>query len=129
MPPAMSVSASRTLSFSSDDMAGGIYYWQSVVNGTTAGKAGGIFRHDFGNPSPLPEIFLSPTTGSNRCFGCHFLSRDGLRMTAGSDDADSDDEYGDLSTTVYTVTTGGALGPALPGTLPPGFQAFSPDHK
>src|SRR5439155_21152147 len=44
----------------------------------------------------------------------------GLKMTYGSDDADSDDEYGDLHGVLYDVTT--RLATAT--NLPAGFQSF-----
>ncbi len=117
-------SNTRSISYAQDDLTGGIYYWQSVTQGGIAGKTGGIFRKDFGDPSPTPEPFLTPGT-QNKCVGCHFLSRDGLRMTYGNDDADSDDEYGDLKTTLYDV----ANRTALATNLPAGNQAFLLDHS
>src|SRR5215813_10480672 len=83
-------SDSRNISFATEDIHGGIYYWQSLTFMGAAGRTGGIYRHDFGNPSTTPEPFLTPGT-LNKCVGCHFLSRDGQRMSFGSDDADSDD--------------------------------------
>jgi hypothetical protein len=120
----VSGSNSRTISYAAEDLAGGIYYWQSVTQGGVAGKTGGIFRKDFGNPDPTPEPFLTPGT-QNKCIGCHFLSRDGLRMTFGNDDADSDDEYGDLKVTLYDVQNRIAL---KSGLGIPGFQTFTLDH-
>src|SRR5262249_12903325 len=66
-----------------------------------------------------PEPFLTPGN-LNKCVGCHFLSHDGLMMTYGSDDADSDDEYGDLKVVLYDVTTR----KAAVTNLPAGFQTF-----
>jgi hypothetical protein len=120
----VSGSNARKISYAAEDLAGGIYYWQSVTQGGVAGKTGGIFRKDFGNPDPTPEPFLTPGT-QNKCVGCHFLSRDGLRMTFGNDDADSDDEYGDLKVTLYDVANRTALGATL---NVPGFQTFTTDH-
>ena len=112
-------SNSRKISFGEEDQMGGIYYWQSTTQNGVAGKTGGIFRKDFGNPDPTPEPFLTPGN-LNKCVGCHFLSRDGLKMTYGSDDADSDDEYGDLKVVLYDVTAR----TAAVTNLPPGFQTF-----
>ncbi len=117
-------SNSRQISFAEQDITGGIYYWQSMTVGGVAGTTGGIFRKDFGNPDPTPEPFLTPSTSSTtmtgKCVGCHVLSKDGLKMTFGDDDADSDDEYGDLKMYLHDITARTA------GTtqLPPGFQAF-----
>jgi hypothetical protein len=123
----VSASPSRQVLFSQADLAGGIYYWQSIVIGTVAGKAGGIYRHDFGNPAQVSQAFLTPASGSNKCYGCHFLSRDGQRMTYGSDDADSDDEYGDLSTDLIAIL--GTSSMSLASGLAPGFQTFAPDDS
>jgi hypothetical protein len=112
-------SNSRQVSFAEQDLMGGIYYWQSTTQNGVAGKTGGIFRKDFGNPDPTPEPFLTPGN-INKCVGCHFLSHDGLKMTYGSDDADSDDEYGDLKVVLYDVTAR----TAAVTNLPPGFQTF-----
>jgi hypothetical protein len=112
-------SNARQISFADEDLMGGIYYWQSTTQNGVAGKTGGIFRKDFGNADPTPEPFLTPGN-TNKCVGCHFLSRDGLKMTYGSDDADSDDEYGDLKVVLYDVTTRAAA----VTNLPPGFQTF-----
>jgi hypothetical protein len=109
----------REISYAEEDLSGGIYYWQSTTQNGVAGKTGGIFRKDFGNPDPTPEPFLTPGN-LNKCVGCHFLSRDGLVMTYGSDDADSDDEYGDLKVVLYDITR--RAGIAM--NLPPGFQTF-----
>ncbi|HEX7838197.1 MAG TPA: hypothetical protein VF469_12070 [Kofleriaceae bacterium] len=112
-------SNSRQISFAEQDLAGGIYYWQSTTQNGVAGKTGGIFRKDFGNSDPTPEPFLPPGN-LNKCVGCHFLSRDGLKMTFGSDDADSDDEYGDLKVGLYDIATR----TTTVTNLPPGFQTF-----
>src|SRR5262249_26214758 len=102
--------------------------WQSIVVGGVAGKAGGIFRYDFGARNSTSEPFLTPATGA--CVGCHFLSRDGQRMTYGSDDADSDDEYGELSGQLLNVATKARITTTSPGgkPLPAGFQTFTHDH-
>ena len=114
------------ISFGEDDLNGGVYYWQSVAIGVAAGAAGGIFRYDFGKRGQTPEAFLAPIPGAkmNRCIGCHFLSRDGVKMTYGNDDPDADDEYSDLRTNLLDVATKTATAIGSPG-----FQAFTPDHS
>jgi hypothetical protein len=116
------------ISFGEEDLNGGVYYWQSVKIAATVGAAGGIFRYDFGKRGQTPEPFLAPLPGatSTRCIGCHFLSRDGVKMTYGNDDPDADDEYSDLSTTLLDVATKAAT-PLL--DKKGGFQAFTPDHS
>jgi hypothetical protein len=118
-------SATREISFATEDLLGAIYYWQSVTVMGTPGRAGGIYRYDFGREDIAPEPFLesSPTTG-NRCIGCHFVSRDGVRMSFGSDDPDSDDEYGDLSSLLIDIATRNLLAQSLE----PGFRTFNKDH-
>jgi hypothetical protein len=122
-----SPSADRNMSFTEEDLNGGIYYWQSIVVGGVAGKAGGIFRYDFGTPGTAATAYLTPSTGF--CIGCHFLSRDGTRMTYGADDADSDDEYGDLSGHLLDVAQKAVIATTSPSgkPLPPGFQTFNHD--
>jgi hypothetical protein len=127
MPADMSCiggSNSREINFGQEDQNGGIYYWQSMTVGGVAGNTGGIFRKDFGNPDPTPEPFLTPSTSSTtttgKCVGCHNISRDGLKMTYGDDDADSDDEYGDLHAYLYDITTRTTGNTQVPA----GFQSF-----
>ena len=115
-----------SISFAEEDLNGGVYYWQSVAIGAASGAAGGIFRYDFGKRGQTPEAFLAPIPGTtnNRCIGCHFLSRDGVKMTYGNDDPDADDEYTDLKTTLMDVATKTAA-----ALNQPGFQALAPDHS
>ncbi|HMH57760.1 MAG TPA: hypothetical protein VK537_01130 [Galbitalea sp.] len=112
-------SNSRQINFAEEDLTGGIYYWQSVTQNGVAGKTGGIFRKDFGNPDPTPEPFLTPGT-QNKCVGCHYLSRDGAKMIYGSDDADSDDELGDDHFVLYDIA--GLTGTTL--NMAAGFGAW-----
>lgn len=122
-----SSSAQVAISFAQEDLNGGIYYWQSVAVAGLQGATGGIFRYDFGKRGQTPEAFLAPTASGGtmqRCVGCHFLSRDGAKMTYGNDDPDADDEYGDLKVSLLDVATKTAVAIAQPG-----FQAFTPDHS
>jgi hypothetical protein len=121
-------SNSRSIAFAQEDLRGGIYYWQSIVVGAVAGKAGGIFRYDFGSRGATSQPYLTPATG--RCVGCHFLSRDGVHMTYSDDDADSDDEYGDMQGHLLDVASKAIINTSSPSgkPLPPGFQTFTHDH-
>ena len=123
--------------FAKEDLAGGIYYWQSGTYGGIAGKTGGIYSHDFGTLDPTPTPFY--TSGDNgTCVGCHTVSRDGALMALETDDPDADDEMGDVHSHVMDIATriilgtaggGGAKpGPGAGGSLSPGFQSFSHDH-
>lgn len=76
-PGAVGASASRTIQFSTDDLSGGIYYWNS---------GGTIQRYDFGYPGNAAETYLNaPSAGAAFCVGCHTLSRDGKKMAVGLD--------------------------------------------
>ncbi len=111
--------------FAKDDLTGGIYYWQSVLYGQVAGTAGGIYYHDFGTFDPTPTPFWTTGGKQNSCVGCHTLSKDGVQMALMQDDADADDEYGDVHPLTVTVATRTATG----GTkVSPGFQTFTHDH-
>lgn len=112
------------LSFSKDDLAGGIYYWQSATFDGVGGKTGGIYSHDFGTFDPTPTPFYT-SGGSGTCVGCHNLSRDGARMALATDDPDADDEFGDVKTHVMDVATRSVLGGK---NMSPGFQTFTHDH-
>jgi hypothetical protein len=123
---------SVNLMFAKDNLTGGIYYWQSVLYGQVAGTAGGIFYHDFGSFDPTPTPFWTAGGMQNTCVGCHTLSKDGVQMALMQDDADADDEYGDVhpltvNVPTRTVTSGGMGGPGM-SAMGPGFQTFTHDH-
>ncbi len=113
-------SNSRVINYAQEDLSGGIYYWQSVTQNGVAGTTGGIFRKDFGNPDPTPEPFLTPGN-LNKCVGCHYLSRDGLKMVFGDDDADSDDELGDDTFVLMDVASRATT---MLGGMTKGFAAW-----
>ena len=121
----VSVSAAKIdLSFAKDDLAGGIYYWQSATYGGVGGKTGGIYSHDFGTFDPTPTPFYT-SGGTGTCVGCHTLSLDGVRMSLMTDDPDGDDEFADVKTHVMDVASRTVLGG---GKMSPGFQAWTHDH-
>lgn len=122
------VSTSTTkvnLSYAKEDLAGGIYYWQSAVYGGIGGKTGGIYSHDFGTFDPKPTPFYT-ASGTGTCVGCHNVSRDGARMALAFDDPDGDDEFADVHTAVMDVASASIVGGK---NLSPGFQTFSHDHS
>jgi hypothetical protein len=110
--------------FAKEDIIGGIYYWQSAVYGGIGGKTGGIYSHDFGSLDPAPTPFYT-SGGTGTCVGCHYLSRDGARMSLATDDPDADDELGDVKSHLMDVATRTVLGGAK---MSPGFQTFTHDH-
>lgn len=76
-PGAVGKSDARTMQFSSDDMTGGIYYWNSI---------GAINRYDFGIATQNAETYLNQfEAGAAFCVGCHAVSRNGKRMAIGMD--------------------------------------------
>jgi hypothetical protein len=112
------------INFAKENLAGGIYYWQSATYGGIAGTTGGIYYHDFGTFDPTPTPFY--TSGAQgTCVGCHTLSKDGMRMALMTDDPDADDEYGDVSTHTMDVGSRTVIGGKNIG---PGFQTFTHDH-
>jgi hypothetical protein len=68
-------SGAIAISFSEDDVAGGLYYW--TTSGSTA-----IMRVDFAAAQHTPQKFVGPELAGNQCIGCHALSHDGTRMVA-----------------------------------------------
>lgn len=68
-------SAAQTLSFSENDMKGGLYYWAASV--------GGVARYDFGLRGQRAESFYDPFRAVAVCVGCHALSRNGKRIAVG----------------------------------------------
>jgi hypothetical protein len=124
---------STSFSVSEQDINGGIYYWQSTVMAGGFGGVGGVIkRYAFGDTSLMATtIAPPPSSGANfTCEGCHFMSRDGNRMTLSGDDNDSDDEYGDVSMGDVDVAMNTFLSSTFYGSgQQPGFQSFNPDHS
>jgi hypothetical protein len=117
----------RSMGFASFPIQGAVYYWQSEVNGTCAGTAGGIYRYDFGNTTTAAKAAVPASSG--QCIGCHFLSHDGQKMTYNTDDSDADDEYGDENSNLIDIAQFIASGTIANNYLPVGFQALAPDHS
>jgi len=65
----------QDLSFSENDMKGGLYYW--------AASSGGIARYDFGLRGQKAESFYGPLRAGGLCVGCHAMSRNGKRIAVG----------------------------------------------
>jgi len=117
--------SSVRLAFAQDDMLGVIYYWKSTI--TANGVGGQVWEKSFGDA--VPEVDVSSAFGGT-CNGCHALSRDGARMFIDSDDDDSDDEYGDVGSSLVDMSTKQPLGGGGGrGNMPAGFATFFPDHS
>ncbi len=120
-------SSTVSLSFSHDPILGAIYYWKSTI--TSNGVGGQVWVKSWGDMTPEQDV--TSAFGAS-CNGCHALSRDGQRMVINSDDDDSDDEYGDVKSSLIDMATkmpiGGTTGGRVPGNMPPGFASFYPDH-
>jgi len=75
---AAGTSDTHNMTYASDDMLGGIYYWSA--------GAGAIMRYEFGRRGQNAETFLNVAqTAGTTCVGCHSLSRDGKRIAVGLD--------------------------------------------
>jgi hypothetical protein len=73
---AVGTSTPVNVSFSYDDINGGLYYWTTSNN--TA-----IMRFDFASATQTAASkFADPTLTGGTCVGCHALSRDGTRLVA-----------------------------------------------
>ena len=113
-----------------EDLNGGLFYWKSSI--TSGGVGGNIWAKSFGDA--VPEEQITGVAGTNLatqgCFGCHALSRDGKKMVVNFDDADSDDEYGDMTHTLVDVMTKTSIdGHIGDRHFEPGFQSFNADHS
>lgn len=116
--PAIGAAAGRSLSFSNDDMTGGIYYWNA--------EAGQIKRYDFGRRGQSAEDYLNQAqTGATTCVGCHAISRDGKRIAVGLDIPGPAVAKGfDVATRAELWTSGSLFGEGGAN-----FFAFSPDSS
>ena len=106
-------SAEIDVSFSHDDVKGGMYYWK------TGGPGGSsIMRFDFGNTAQTAaERFAGPEKAGGKCVGCHALSRDGSKMVAPAGGWDVEDML------LLDTATGASLGsPAQTA-----FASWNPD--
>lgn len=76
-PGAVGTSATRSISFSDQDLTAGIYFWNT---------GGTVERYDWGLPGANAETWMDARTGgASFCVGCHVLSRDGTRAVVGKD--------------------------------------------
>lgn len=113
-PGTVGESAEREISFSAEDIVGGLYYWND---------AGVIQRYDFGFALATSELYMTPAqAGAGVCVGCHAVSPDGHKMVVGKD-IPAPAPY-----TVFNIATKQAVqGPSGPVAGAGNFFAFSPD--
>lgn len=96
---AVGESAPLSLSFSRDEIQGGLYYW------STTAKA--IMRFDFASSTQVQATrFVDSAIANNPsgCIGCHALSRDGKKMVVEAEGA-TDGRIAILDVATRTVTT------------------------
>ncbi len=111
-------SVTNKLSFSQNDMLGGIYYW--------AASAGGLMRYDFGLRAQKAEVFYNGLRAGALCVGCHALSRNGKRIAVGMNIP------GPATMRSLDVSSRGKLfevGGLVPGMGGSDFQSWSPDGQ
>ena len=109
-------SATQVMSFSEQDLRGGLYYWNS---------GGSVERFDYGFPASPRQTYLSPANVGGICVGCHVISRQGNLIVAGKNAPLPTAGYDVRVVTTKTVSSSMA-GP-LSGSA--NFFSFSPDEQ
>lgn len=119
-PGAVGTSAQQKISFTSETLTGGLYYWNTSALGV-------IQRFDFANPTAKAEDYLNAATaGQFICVGCHTLSRDGKLIAAGGGEpTPAVYKVYDVATRAQVQPTDGGAG--LGGLA--NFTSFSPDGR
>ena len=76
--PVASALVKSRISFSQDDIEGGLYYWRIATSGDTS-----IMRFDFASTTQTAaEKFVGTEYSGGTCIGCHALSHDGSKIVA-----------------------------------------------
>jgi len=115
------MSATRKMSFTDEDLLGGLYYW--------AAASGAINRYDFGRRGQTAEAFYTPKTSGSICVGCHALSRDGTRIAVGMNQpSPASLRVLDVATRKVDFDSASAV-TGLGGSGGSNFEALSPDGK
>ncbi len=114
MPTAVGESESREISFTEEDIIGGLYYWND---------AGVVQRFEFGVSGNQAELFLNaPQAGAGVCVGCHAVSPNGKKIVVGKDiPAPAPYTVFDVATRQPVTTSQGNVTGAA------NFFTFSPD--
>ncbi|MBM4379577.1 MAG: PD40 domain-containing protein [Deltaproteobacteria bacterium] len=106
----------QSLSFTEQDLTGGLYYWDS---------AGSVVRYDYGYPYSPRQTFLDrATAGATTCVGCHVISRQGNLVAVGKD-IPMPAAYSVMKVVSRSVASS-TSGPLTGGA---NFFSFSPDEK
>jgi hypothetical protein len=110
--------------FAADDLTAAIYYTELPIAGSGASPTHGVIaRKDFANRAATKDVALSGAT----CYGCHFVARDGTRLSVSSlAIGGQDDAQNLMDSELYDLVKKTTLGPT---TQPTGFQSFAPDHS
>jgi hypothetical protein len=107
----------RSITITEEPITGGLYYWNAA--------GGTIDRFEFGVRGARAEVFLGREDASaERCVGCHALSRDGRRISVGTDMPTQTMQVFDVATRSRIFARG------MTGTGGAGesnFVSFSPD--
>jgi hypothetical protein len=112
--------APRTMSFTDEDLLGGLYYW--------AAANGAVNRYDFGLRNQKAENFYTPATAGAMCVGCHVLSRDGGRIAVGLNvPGPATLRVLDVATRTQLFESAGGIGPGGPASGGSNFEALAPD--
>ncbi|MBN8609719.1 MAG: PD40 domain-containing protein [Deltaproteobacteria bacterium] len=111
----------RTLAVAQEPITGGLYYWNA--------GGGSIDRFEFGVPGARAERFIGTgQTGAGMCVGCHALSRDGTRISVGTDIPTTTFQVFDVATRtrIFSLGSGGGFG-GFPSQ--PNFASWAPDSS
>jgi len=110
----------RTIAVAEEPITGGLYYWNA--------GGGSIERFEFGVTARSEEFIGRSQTGAAMCVGCHALSRDGTRISVGTDIPTTTFQVFDVATRNRIFSLGGGGGPiGFPSQ--PNFATFSPDSR
>lgn len=114
-------SAPRTISIAQEPITGGLYYWNA--------GGGSIDRFEFGVPGARAERYIDQgRTGAAMCVGCHALSRDGTRISVGTDIPTTTFQVFDVATRARVFSLGGGGG-GFGFPSQPNFASWSPDSR
>ncbi len=111
-------SESIAISFSHDDIQGGIYYW---TTSEVDGDATAIMRFDFASSDQVAaERVVGTEMTGGHCVGCHALSRDGEKLLTSSEGS-----YGAM-VLLLDLSTGEPIVP-YNSTPQSAFSSWDPD--